>query len=107
MALMAFGATVAGFGCLLTSTRGLAVLAFGAAAGFWLLPGLEGAGGGPARPALAAPSEAVSDVEFRNASGEHLTLADFRGRVVVLNLWATWCGPCRAEMAALDRLQGL
>jgi len=105
MALIALGATVAGFGRLLTLTRGLAVLAFGAAAGFWLLPGLEG-GGGPARPALAE-SESVSEAEFRNASGEHLTLADFRGRVVLLNLWATWCGPCRAEMPALDRLQAM
>ena len=34
-----------------------------------------------------------------------LTLADFKGRAVLLNLWATWCIPCRAEMPALDRLQ--
>ena len=34
-----------------------------------------------------------------------MTLADFKGRALVLNLWATWCVPCRAEMPALDRLQ--
>jgi thiol-disulfide isomerase/thioredoxin len=34
-----------------------------------------------------------------------LTLADFHGRMVLLNLWATWCMPCRKEMPALDRLQ--
>jgi thiol-disulfide isomerase/thioredoxin len=106
MAVIALGA-VAGLGRLLRSARGLAVLAFGAAAGLWLLPGLEGAGGAPAGLALAASSEAVSDAEFRTAGGEHRTLADFRGRVVLLNLWATWCGPCVAEMPSLDRLQAL
>jgi len=103
MADIALGATVAGIGP--TSRRRLAVLVLGAAAGFWLLPGLEGAG---RHAGLAlAESESVSEAEFRNASGEHLTLADFRGRVVLLNLWATWCGPCRAEMPALDRLQAM
>jgi thiol-disulfide isomerase/thioredoxin len=106
MAFIAVLGAVARVGRRLKSTRRLAVLAVGAAAGFWLLPSLEGAGAGPARFALAE-SEAVSEAEFRNASGEHLTLADFRGRVVLLNLWATWCGPCRAEMPALDRLQAM
>jgi thiol-disulfide isomerase/thioredoxin len=98
----------AGLVCLLTSTRGLAVLLFGAAAGFFLLPSLEsGSGGGPAGFAMAAQPQPAPTAEFRTASGKHLTLADFRGRVVLLNIWATWCGPCRSEMASLDRLQGL
>src|SRR5271170_4496364 len=42
---------------------------------------------------------------FQREDGGKLTLADFRGRAVLLNLWATWCVPCRAEMPALDRLQ--
>lgn len=42
---------------------------------------------------------------FVDASGNEVTLADFAGKVVVLNLWATWCAPCRREMPALDRLQ--
>lgn len=41
---------------------------------------------------------------FQDAKGETLTLADFRGRVVLLNVWATWCPPCREEMPSLDRL---
>ena len=45
-------------------------------------------------------------VRFSDAKGHPLTLGDFRGRVVLLNLWATWCVPCRKEMPALDRLEG-
>jgi thiol-disulfide isomerase/thioredoxin len=50
------------------------------------------------------PKPAV-DISFTGADGKKLTLADFKGRNVLLNLWATWCVPCRAEMPALDRLQ--
>jgi thiol-disulfide isomerase/thioredoxin len=44
-------------------------------------------------------------LRFEDGTGAAMTLADFRGRVVLLNLWATWCGPCRTEMPALDRVQ--
>jgi thiol-disulfide isomerase/thioredoxin len=49
----------------------------------------------------------VPDVKFKDAQGHELTLADWRGRTVLLNLWATWCVPCRREMPALDALQAL
>jgi thiol-disulfide isomerase/thioredoxin len=42
---------------------------------------------------------------FERPDGGKVTLADFKGRAVLLNLWATWCAPCRAEMPALDKLQ--
>ena len=106
MPIIALLEAIVGLSHLLTLKRGSVVLALAAAASFWLLPSLEGVSGRPAWAASAA-SEAVSDAEFRSAGGEHLTLADFRGRVVLLNLWATWCGPCRAEMPALDHLQAL
>ncbi len=48
---------------------------------------------------------AVPETRFQNASGRSLTLADFKGRVILLNIWATWCPPCRKEMPTLDRLQ--
>ncbi len=47
----------------------------------------------------------VPDEPFQNASGGTLRLSDFEGRVVLLNLWATWCGPCKHEMPSLNRLQ--
>ena len=48
---------------------------------------------------LAAP-----DATFRDPEGEPVTLAAFRGRPVLLNLWATWCAPCVAELPTLDAL---
>lgn len=47
----------------------------------------------------------VADLAFKKADGTPVHLADFKGRTVLLNLWATWCVPCRQEMPALDRLQ--
>jgi thiol-disulfide isomerase/thioredoxin len=51
------------------------------------------------------PPAPLPDVQFVNAEGKPVTLKDWSGKVVLLNLWATWCAPCRAEMPALDRLQ--
>ncbi|MEM9171387.1 MAG: TlpA disulfide reductase family protein [Pseudomonadota bacterium] len=41
---------------------------------------------------------------LRNAAGEQVALSDLRGEVVMINFWATWCGPCRQEMPLLDEL---
>jgi thiol-disulfide isomerase/thioredoxin len=49
----------------------------------------------------------MPEIRFADERGHEVSLADFRGRVVLLNLWATWCVPCRAEMPSLDRLQAL
>ena len=48
----------------------------------------------------------VPEIRFKDDQGRDLTLANFRGRVVLLNIWATWCVPCRKEMPTLDRLEG-
>ena len=48
----------------------------------------------------------VPDLSFEDAEGKPKKLSDWRGRTVLVNLWATWCVPCRREMPALDHLQG-
>jgi thiol-disulfide isomerase/thioredoxin len=47
----------------------------------------------------------LPDLAFTDDAGKELTLKDFAGKTVLLNLWATWCAPCREEMPALDQLQ--
>ena len=47
----------------------------------------------------------LPNLAFADAAGKPLTLEHWRGRTVLLNLWATWCVPCRAEMPALDSLE--
>jgi len=52
------------------------------------------------------PPRAVTPFPFADAAGNTTSLADFADRLVLVNLWATWCPPCVREMPALDRLQG-
>lgn len=81
------------------------------AAGATVVSGLPGrnsrAEGALPAPMLAAgPGTPVPELRFRLADGTERTLADYAGRAVVLNFWATWCVPCVAEMPALDALAG-
>jgi len=57
--------------------------------------------GGPAEQVLGT---ALPDASVPNINGGTIDLAAYRGRPVLLNLWATWCGPCRREMPALEQL---
>ena len=46
------------------------------------------------------------DFALKSSTGENLRLSEYRGDVVMINFWATWCGPCRQEMPLLDELYG-
>ena len=73
--------------------------------------------GGLAAPLLAGAAEARAPFRLRkdpqpllsppilDETGSKRTLEDFAGRVILLNIWATWCPPCRTEMPTLDRLE--
>jgi thiol-disulfide isomerase/thioredoxin len=54
---------------------------------------------------LLDPPRPLPELRFVDGEGRPLTLADFRGKVILLNIWATWCIPCLREMPTLDRLQ--
>jgi peroxiredoxin len=58
-------------------------------------------GTGPSRP-QAAPSKPAPDFRLAGLDGRDHALGDYRGKVVVLNFWATWCIPCRAEIPDLE-----
>jgi len=47
----------------------------------------------------------VEEVAFLNAQDEKITLSSFKGKTLIINFWATWCGACVEEMASLDKLQ--
>lgn len=80
---------------------GLAAVS-GAAVGLMLAPSIS-----PDRPGRsdAGGADRRGPLTFADAEGATLSLADFSGRTVLLNIWATWCPPCREEMPSLDRLQ--
>lgn len=57
------------------------------------------------RLTMQAKPRPLPRLDIRDANGKPVPFKQFRGKVVLLNLWAAWCGPCRTEMPALDRLQ--
>jgi peroxiredoxin len=79
----------------------VAVLLAVLAGGLWFTLGgeLPGQGEDVLREGRRAPA-----IELATLEGGTLSLAERRGAVVIVNLWASWCGPCRAEMPALERL---
>ena len=96
-------------------TRGIAILAagLGAAAVAAVLYGMMGANvhAGDTPPAvldkmkLTDGRPAAPAIAFKDAEGKDVKLADFHGRYMLVNLWATWCGPCINELPELAKLQ--
>jgi thiol-disulfide isomerase/thioredoxin len=64
--------------------------------------GIAWAAGGTMKPWTGG---ATPPLALRDLQGKEHTLADYKGKIVVLNFWATWCDPCREEMPAMQRLQ--
>jgi thiol-disulfide isomerase/thioredoxin len=58
----------------------------------------------PAAGAEVAVGQTLRAAVLRGLNGPDRPLAAFRGRALIINVWASWCGPCRAEMASLERL---
>ncbi len=103
----------------------VAAVLIGGIASYVGIYGLKGAGGDPtcraaidtakriaplahgevAALTMASKPLKLPDLAFEDSSGQPKKLSDWQGKTVLVNLWATWCVPCRKEMPALDRLQ--
>ncbi len=59
---------------------------------------------GPGVTEPVSEGQTAPDFRFKDQYGKELSLSDFRGKVVLVNFWATWCSPCREEMPSMDAL---
>jgi thiol-disulfide isomerase/thioredoxin len=71
---------------------------------FWLKPMQRGIGANLSEPDFFSPKPASFDLAAVGKQNTHLKLEEYRGRIIVLNVWATWCGPCMMELPSLGKL---
>ena len=71
----------------------------------WMLVSADGSGASTSGR-IPAPQQGflAPDFELKTPAGESITLSDLQGQAVLVNLWATWCPPCRAEMQSIEKL---
>lgn len=101
-AAVAVGVAAVVYGVMAPGKTGAAACPAAAAATARLDPLVRGE---VAALTLAQPARAEPEIAFRTPDGRPTSLADFKGKALLVNLWATWCVPCRKEMPALDALQ--
>lgn len=95
---------VPGLAAVLTLFFGVLALFFTAAATPAFAAGEPPLKGEMQEFALQTPPKPAPALAFTDMAGKELGLADFKGKLVVINLWATWCAPCIKEMPSLDRM---
>ena len=101
-ALAALGIVAVVYGVVAPSKGGAAACPAAAATTARLDPLVRGE---VAALGLSQPARAEPDISFKGPDGQVTSLAAFKGRALLVNLWATWCVPCRKEMPALNVLQ--
>ena len=71
---------------------------------FVILAGCDNTEAGSKVPNGSLPEQVAADFTLSDMSGQQVSLSQFKGKVVLLNFWATWCPPCREEMPSMERL---